>query len=392
MKQIMILLPLLMLLLSCENDFRYDYYTIDDDMLRVIDFSFETTELAPGDTAVLYATFAGYTENITVGAIDWRSSWNIVTNPVGADVIVDDNPLLIISEELFDSSEHTATLRLTFQIPDSIVYQSGGIPEKWGDIFQYIDKSIDPDALGLPTTKVEMLQLVEMLRDNPALIESGMVTGEMLTAISQLFTVIFKIEARPLQGDKVLDAYGRKVFHAARFNRWFEGTPAVYQNKAPRFDSLCVYELKKGTVVSDNLLFDASAIISTHKVVNDTLRVPSDEESDLLLVIYPSERDITMSLEQALLSVKNKSTANLGDEFYDLTVYDRTEEGSYKLGELLENETGRITSYGFKLEVSKVNNLLQPSTYWFRIDDDDDDVAHRPRGSAIQEVTILAAE
>lgn len=392
MKKIALLIPLLLLLLGCENDFRYDYYTVDDDMLRVIDFSYETTELAPGDTAVLIATFAGYTENLTTTSIEWRSSWNIITNPVGADVVVDDNPLTLISNEKVDSTDHTATFRLSFKIPDSIMYQSEGIPEQWGNIFQFIDKSIDPSQLNLPATKTEMLQRIELVKANPGLIDAGKITGEMITAISQLFTVIFKIEARPLQGDKVVDTYGRKVFHAVRFNKWFEDVPGVYQNLAPRFDSLKIYELTKGTAISDDLIFDKSAIVGTHTLVNDTIRIPATTVNDLLMVIYPSERDITMSLEQALKSVKDTVTANLGDEFYELSSYDRTKGGSFTFDDSYDGENGRITTYGYRLEVNKVENAYKPSTYWFRIDDEDDDVSQRPRGSAIQEVTIVAAE
>lgn len=391
MKKILVLLPLLLLLLSCENDFKYDYFTIDDDMLRVIDFSFETTELAPGDTAVLIATFAGYTENLNVGSIEWRSSWNIITNPLGANIIVDDNPL-ICTEEKVDSTDHTATFRITFEIPDSIMYISEGIPEQWGDIFKYIDKSIDPSELNLPVTKTEMLQMIEMLKQNPQLIENGTIPGEMVTAVSQLFSVIFRIEARPRDGDKVLHSYGRKVYHSVRFNSWFETSPGIYQNHAPTLDSVFLYELKKGSVVSEDLMFDKSAIVGRHALVNDTIRVPAAGENDLLLVLYPRERDITMSLEQALLATKNGTTANLGDEFYELTVYDRTEGGSFSLDDRLENESNRITTYGYRVSIDPINNAVVPSTYWFRIDDGDDDVSHRPRGSAIQEITIVPSE
>lgn len=391
MKKIL-LLPLLLLLISCEPNFTYDYYTVDDGMLRVIDFSFEKTELAPGDTAVLYATFAGFTDSVSTANLNWRASWNIITNPVGSNVIVDDVPLSVITEEVVDSTDHTKVIRLTFKVPDSVLYHSEGIPENWGDMFKYIDKSINPAELGLPATKTEMLSFIELAAANKELINNGGLKPEMVDAMSQLFSVIFKIEAVPAHGDKILDSYNRKVFHSVRYHSRFDDVAGVYQNSAPRFDSLKLYRLQKGTTISDDLVFDGSAIKSVHYLQNDTIRVPNDPDASYLLMIHPSERDVTISLEQALLtSLSDSGTASLGGEYYDLYAFDRTDKGSFRLGASYDTEEGFMSFFGYDIAVSQ-NEGLKPSTVWFRIDDGDDDVSHRPRGSVMQEVTFVFEE
>ena len=116
-----------LLFLGCST-FPTSYNRIESDKVRLIDFIYEPSEAAPGDTVTIKAIFSG--KEITPEELSWKVSTRVVKNIYGMDTAFDIHPLQYKTEQCY-FSDNTSCISVEMVIPEDILYQSPMIPDDW---------------------------------------------------------------------------------------------------------------------------------------------------------------------------------------------------------------------------------------------------------------------
>jgi hypothetical protein len=369
-------LILLVLLFTSCTEFKRNADQIDDDMIRSIEFSYENPELKPGDTATLYATFAG--EAFNLQDISWSVSWDIFTDFYGTNVIYDKSPFTPLPGMTIDSTGNSQMVKIQFVIPDLVIRNSQKIPDQWKQaVFMYgvETDSIAPEfwaaIAALPDDKNEMIDLIEAMMENPDLIPLEM--KELIEPICQLFTVDFNIYA-----NGVTD-YEFKKTHVVRYTSGFPEETPVYLDKKPLLDTIFLYHLL-GDVIDDGAIhtYDV-AQIDTFANGEDTIVVPFEDGKHYNLM-FPQKKDTTLSINEALK--KNSSTSLEQFEWMHFT------NGGDTDITLLDNDADVQDSlYSFLIEGEK-NSLA--TTFWIKTITNRFGVVGWPSSTASRELTIIS--
>ncbi|ERP31851.1 hypothetical protein [Chitinivibrio alkaliphilus] len=216
----------IILLTGCTDDFFYRYDEVHHDMIRIIDFSLEDPDLSPGDTAVLYAVFAGHP--VTVDDMTWEVSWNVVTNLFGNRSIRDTMYLPWLTlEEIPDSLAGAQVFRMTYEIPDSLVYTSEQHPEDFSVFIRDHNIPLDLSDWDFSTKTTDLIDLLEALSQTPDAVESLPVgePGLFIEVLSQMLTTQYRL-ILTLPGDAVVEAgYPRRYDGYVRYHSRFDHIP-----------------------------------------------------------------------------------------------------------------------------------------------------------------------
>ncbi len=218
-----------LLMVSCA-EFPTDFNWVESGKIRVLDFIYEPTEAAPGDTVTLLAVFAG--DSIAPTDVIWNVSYKLsgtLTSLGNADSVV---PL--IYEQLDTSfSENTFTVGIRFQIPPDVMKESDMIPEDWvsfipEDYIQYIP----PEFLAM--TKTDFINLIETFKNEQIPDD----IAPFIPIIMQMMTIKIRFFADvkgklPVESD-----------YTVRYNRYFADVPKVGLNTNPAIHWIGVYKVK----------------------------------------------------------------------------------------------------------------------------------------------------
>jgi hypothetical protein len=238
-------------------DFPTSYERIGEGEIRVLDFTYEPAEAAPGDSITLTAIIAGE----SIGPIDWNVSWNVVTDKYGTETAINYQPLQYIDVQAPDfSSARTTSIR--FRIPEDLLEQSAGIPDNWIDAFPLSAQQAIPDSLkSIPKqTLLQALALFaakarawdSLVKTNPAVEDSLMDLPEyrlyktvfvpMAPAILQAFTARLMIQANINGYPDVRSRY------TVRYNSKLTFIPHVYKNSNPAITRMGIYRVEKANL------------------------------------------------------------------------------------------------------------------------------------------------
>jgi hypothetical protein len=358
------------------TDFTRNVGQVDDDMVRTISFSYENAELKPGDTATLYATFAG--DSINISSIVWSVSWDVFTNPFGENIAYNEQPLSYKIEEVDSSitTANTQVVKISFLIPDSIVRTSSTIPDEWKSIiFLYgvEPDSISPEYYGaiaaLPNDKNEMIDLIEAMAENPSLLPDEV--KELIEPICQLFTVNFNIYAKG-----ITDYDFKKSGSSVRYQSAFDGYAPVYLDTKPQMDTIMLYHLEGEWEDHNEIQFHKA--IDSFPIYNskDTIDIPfNDGES--YSIEFVQKLDTTLTINEALK--KNGSTSL---EKYDWRSF---RKGSDTTISLIETISDNDTTLSFIIEGKKG---AAATTFWIKANSSRFGVVGWPSSIGAREITI----
>jgi hypothetical protein len=274
-------------------DFPTSYDRIGEGEIRVLDFTYEPAEAAPGDTVTLTAIIAGE----DIGTIDWNVSWNVVTDKYGTETAIEYQPLQYTDVQAPEFSS-ARSISIRFKIPDNLIEQSAGIPDNWIDAFPLSTQQAIPDSLkSIP--KHSLLQALSLFAESapiwdslektdPSVEDSLMELPEyrmyktvfvpMAPAILQAFTARFMIQAK-------IDGYPDvRSRYTVRYNSRLAFIPHVYKNTNPTITRMGIYRVERtnlsrfdpseaqGLTYESFTLFDRSGTDS----INDTVLISDD--------------------------------------------------------------------------------------------------------------------
>jgi hypothetical protein len=287
-----IITALLAILAGCA-DFPTSYERIGEGEIRVLDFTYEPAEAAPGDSVTLTAIIAGE----SIGPIDWNVSWNVVTDKYGTETAMDYQPLHYtdVQAPVFSSAR---TVSIRFRIPDDLLGQSAGISDNWIDAFPLSARQAIPDSLK-SISKHTLLQALalfaakapawdSLVKTNPTVEDSLMEFPEyrmyttvfvpMAPAILQAFTARCMVQAK-------IDGYPDvRSRYTVRYNSKLSFIPHVYKNSNPVITRMGIYSVEKanlsrfdpndaqGFSFESITLFDLSGAAPVH----DTIMINND--------------------------------------------------------------------------------------------------------------------
>jgi hypothetical protein len=230
------------LLVGCSS-FPTEFENVQKDEYRVLDFIYEPAEAAPGDTVHVKAVFAG--KHITPADINWKMSFNVVTNMYGSTDTAFDFKPFTVRETSFSNA--TTCMEWSFVIPENIMYTSGGIPDNWVSLIPTEFRDAIPSTY-LKLTKSQMIDTMAVLASvNPQILQSIALANpgiaEIVPFMCQFLTVKVRINGQ-IKNDYLIESN-----YSVRYNNVFADAPAlgVRVNHNPEIDSVGIYKVK-GTV------------------------------------------------------------------------------------------------------------------------------------------------
>ncbi len=397
---------------SCSPLFPTNYERIDAERVRILDFIYEPAESSPLPTTPPYpyavvrvaTIFAGAGYMLNSQDINWKISYNVLSNNNGVDTALDIQDLW-----MFKPSEHYFSKKArryvwTIWIPDSVIFKSASIPEDWISLVPEDCQSGLPEYIKA-LTKTDLISFVhnlaeraiiwgQMLTNNPSSEDSLLQADTLyslyknnysryLPALLQLLTIKIRLFADILGVQKVRSTY------SIRYNSCFKdlpGTP-IYVNNNPVIDSIGIYKVNK----KDLEFFDPDdgkyeyefiRLFGTGTPYPDSIQtVEVDKKCSYFVAGFAGEADSSQTLQSALTNgpptVEQFSTQWYfqldEDEIADVSPYDymniTSTESFIELLHLPEDE--RVKTFTLWLEVS--DYLLNE--------------INRPQGSTLEEVS-----
>jgi hypothetical protein len=286
------------LLIGC-SEFPTKYEVIENDKIRLLDFMYEPSDAAPGDTVKLKAVFAG--RSVTADMIDWRVSCKVAVNEYGFDTAYEIQPLSCNPQQIH-FSDQTSCIQILFVIPDSIMYKSPMLKNDWTAAMPSEYSALIPEEI----RKLKRDQLLDTLAHLASLIKSA--NNEELSLIEtilkddfnfsdfagllQLFTVKMKIFADVKGSHTIEDDY------TVRYNRVFNRLSSVFRvNTNPVIDSVILYKVDKKGLIRFNPA-DRYQRYKLYSVPSDTETViPVDTSCTYFLRSFTSNIDTSLTLE-----------------------------------------------------------------------------------------------
>lgn len=239
MKITIVIICISLVMAGC-GSFPTKFENVQKDEYRLLDLIYEPAEAAPGDTVHVRAVFAG--KKITPADIDWKISYNVVTNMYGSTDTAFDFRSFTVRETNFSNA--TTCMEWSFVVPNDIVYTSGGIPGDWLSLVpSEFREEIPSEYKSL--TKKQIIDTISALANvHPQILqfiaESNPVLADIVPFMCQFLTVKVRIHGQIRNGFLIESNY------SVRYNRAFENVPAlgVRVNRNPQIDSLGIYKVK----------------------------------------------------------------------------------------------------------------------------------------------------
>ncbi len=296
---------LLFCFMGC-TEFERDYDKIDGEFLRVLTTQFVEPDLAPGDTA----RFRIYTSGKKISSADispdkWDVSWEYYM-PESAEFVsaVEGKPEPLISyfvggvTEIPLGDNSVQCFEFSFEIPDSIVYNSPAIPDEWTDMLKW-GISLDEDVSDIPTSKVGLLKYIENLISDPdSQAEYSAAEGASLNSVLQQIAIRFHLYIN-LEG---VGGFKQKIYHSVRYNSKLDAIPGVYSNRNPIIQSVKVYDLS-ADVSNFDPVNDKALIKAEYEMVNDTIKMPlNPTDVSSRYIVFEALRDSSMTVIQGVTS------------------------------------------------------------------------------------------
>lgn len=224
-----------LLFLRCVQ-FPTSFNWIESDEIRVLDFIYEPTEAAPGDTVTLFAVFAG--DSIKPLDVQWNVSYKLGGNSFNLE-IADSIVPLVYSPVDTTFSQNTFTVAIQFRIPDDVMEKSSMIPEDWSSsIPEEFQQYVPPEILSM--SKKEFLDTVESLIGQPMDPEMEF----FMPLIMELLTIKIRLFAN------VKGLLPVRSNYTVRYNSHFADVPRVNVNTNPIINRIGVYKVKGANLLS----------------------------------------------------------------------------------------------------------------------------------------------
>jgi hypothetical protein len=389
---------LLALLAGCA-DFPTSYERVGEGEIRVLDFTYEPAEAAPGDSVTLTAIVAGE----PIGPIDWNVSWNVVTDKYGTESAIDNQPLQYADVPAPALSSARAK-SIRFKIPDDLLEQTAGIPANWIDAFPLSAQQAIPDSLKI-IPKHTLLQALALLAErapewdslvktNPAAEDSLMDLPEyrlyktvfitMAPAILQAFTARLMIYAKINGYPDVRSRY------TVRYNSKLTFIPRVYKNTNPTITRMGIYKVDKANLTRfdlndvQDISFDSITLFdqSGSHPANDTITI--SDNCSYFLFARSDTRDSAINLYQSGIGSSNDTnrTENHFFLWFFESPYDQVKKA--KTDELMSVENMWNTSI-VKITPPKCHDITS-ITVWSQVYDEFMNERLRPEGSSVAEM------
>ncbi len=389
-----LLLLLLLVFLGCAK-FDRNYDQVDKDMVRVIDFSFENPDLAPGDTAVMYTIFAG--KKITPADIRWSVSWDISGSQYAGEVASKEQELegfFIQPVTMPDlvTEQNTQAFKVTFIIPKDVIRVSSRMDEDWSgqlnlDFGELLDsighKTIEPSAFGLPETKSEMIDTLEALAANHTLITPEGFNGSRIELASQILTTPFQINA------DITGSNRKMLRHSIRYHNKFEGVDGVFINEKPEIGEISIAKYKGSDITKSDI--HKKSPLETEVVIGDTLSMKFDTDKyTYMMKVSLKKKDQSITLQKVFEAVSASKVGESSFEKYDAFLFLKEDNELFKF-ELYNNnldDLAKDPEPNLYLKIKPKNNDVGPVTMWYKLFDARSGVMDRPRGSVVKELTI----
>ncbi len=277
-------------LVGC-GSFPTKFENVQKDEYRLLDIIFEPAEAAPGDTVHVKAVFGG--KKITPADIDWKISYNVVTNMYGSTDTAFDFKPFTVRETNFSNT--TTCMEWSFVVPDDILYTSGGIPNNWLSLVPSEFRSEIPSKYQT-LTKKQMIDTISALATvNPQILqlvaESNPELANIVPFMCQFLTVKVRIYG------KIKNDYLIRSNYSVRYNRVFEKAPAlgVSVNRNPVIDSLGIYKVK-GNVDEFDSTNKAYTFYRIDKVDNQNQVIKIEKDYTYFVEVFTNNPDSSRTL------------------------------------------------------------------------------------------------
>ena len=394
--------------ISCGTLFPTSYARIDEDRVRILDYSYEPAETAPGKMVTVSTIFAGEWGTLFPHDINWTVSFNLLSNNYGVDTALDSKPLMMFGVSYHYFSKNTLRIVWSFRIPDSVVFESASIPENWTSL---IPAEYQPEipAFIKSLSRNEIISFIhdlaqraetwgEILTNNPGSEDSLLQADSIyslykndysryIPALLQILTIRIRLISDIRGVQKVRSTY------SVRYNSCFAGIPGsrVYVNKNPVIDSIGIYKVKK-----ENLqyfdpeegkyeyefirLFGEDHTSATNGTPDSIQLVEIDRKCSYFVAGFAGEPDSSLTIQSAVQNGP-ATVEGLATQWYF---------------QLDSTETVDVSPYDF-MNIANMGNfieLLHPPddekvktfVLWLEVSDYLLNEINRPQGSTLKEV------
>lgn len=358
-----------LLFLSCA-EFPTSYNWIESEEIRVLDFIYEPTEVAPGDSVTLLVVFAG--DSIRPEDLQWSVSYKLSGNSFNLEIA---DSIVPLSYDHIDTtfSENTYTVGIRFQIPPNVMKESKMIPEDLMSLIPEEYKDFIPSEFA-SMSKSEFLDTVESYIDTP-------IDPEMeffMPMIMELLTIKIRVFANvkgvlPVRSD-----------YTVRYNTHFADVSRVNVNTNPVINWIGIYKVKGENLQSFDTTKDSYEYFRLYRSdddsVSDTVIVDkgysyfiaaeTDNFDSVYSVLSLISPDFIDTLETHLLGWFFQFDDN---EIEDVDPYDLMD---------IAVATGGSQEILYPPQDKRVITF----TLWAQVYDFNLTERHRPDGSALKEV------
>jgi hypothetical protein len=356
-----------MLLLAGCSEFPTKYEVIESEKVRLLDFIYEPADAAPGDTVTLKAIFAG--RDVTVDMIDWSVSYKVAMNVYGFDTSYDAQPLEC-NPQIESFSDRTSCVKLSFVIPDSIMYQSPMIKNNWTSGMPSEYRELIPEEISM----LDRNQILDTLAHLASVIKSAdenelkfleAAFGEdylrNLAGLLQIFTVKIHLFADVKGSHMIQDDF------SVRYNRVFNRlSPKNYRvNSNPVIDSVLVYKVNKKSAIRFNPS-DPFEMYRLYAIPSDSETIiPVDRNCTYFLRSFTSKIDTSLTLQDLQSSDEYGFETHRRVYMYQHDTNEKDEISSKDFMNIIGTDVDSLA-----ILIPPLNSNLQKFTLWLRVYDE----------------------
>jgi hypothetical protein len=368
-----------MIMAGCAN-FPTQYTRIEPEKARLLDFIYEPTEAAPGDTVLLRAIFAGRV--VASDELTWSMSQKIMVNEYGTVTALDTVPLDIIPESC-SFSDRTSCIAFRFVVPPRIIAESPLAPENIVDALPSYYRSYMPEELK-SVTKSSLMAMVDMMASvtDPSMLPVDTAAMALLPVLLQCYTVPMRIYCTIAGDHTILSGY------SVRYNSRFASLPAfnIPVNRNPRIDSIGIYKVHASPLTT----FNPSSPAHNYEFipVADTGVTPVviDKGYTYFMSVATGIVDSTLSIDAAMGNGTPLPEQHLVLWYVEFDKDEMDEVSPYDLPDI----------GGDDFSGGKHQSTIAPSrdvrisgcTAWVKVTDQFLNEYYRPQGSALREVRL----
>ena len=391
------------LLISCGTMFPTSYARIDEDKVRTLDYIYSPAEAVPGGFVTVSTIFAGDWSTLFAHDINWRVSFNVVSNNYGVDTALDIQPLIMFGVTYHYFSPNTLRYKWSFRIPDSVVFHSAAIPEDWISLLPEEYHSAIP-AFVKSLSKHELIafthDLAQRAKKWGALLSADPGAEDSLLQADSLFSLYRNVYSPYIPALLQLLTVRIRLFsdvrgvqtvrstYSVRYNSCFAGIPGsrVYVNKNPSIDSIGIYKVKKENLQyfdpdEGKYEYEFMRLFSEDDLSPDSLQpVEIDKKYSYFVAGFAGEPDSSLTIQSAMQNGP-ATVEGLSTQWYF---------------QLDPEETEDVSPYDF-MNIANMGNFIeqllppedervQTFVLWLEVNDFLLNEINRPQGSTLKEV------